>query len=423
MILWLIGINLVLRGAWLIYMHPPQTSDFLYYYRHAVELYRGQGFINHGHVSAFWPIGYPFFLSLVFHLTGPHVWVGLILQAFLSTATVVLIYLLVLAVGGGQTAAVAGALGYTILPTQIAWNSVLGTEELCMFLIVLSLFLYVRYAETSRWLTGLAGLMMGLACDVREITVLFPVVLFVVESVRCRGRWLEAGRRVFIFTVCMYAGIAPVTIRNALVMHHFILVSLNGGQNLWQGLHSNGSYYWSNDPSVNPILRGGSNEYLRDKIGKEVFIQYALHHPWRMVVNGLKKMGDLYRYDQSVYYFFHAVGMPGWSGPLYPLAARVSTWFYRVWMLVALFGACSLLRWRHLIASDRILIPIAYIVYNTGLMSVFPAWDRFRMPMMPEWAVLFGLGTAVLLSARRNRNRREVQPKTGPEADQKLDTR
>jgi hypothetical protein len=411
-ILFLILINLVLRGLWLLYMHPPQTSDFLYYYEHAVQLYRGQGFINHGHVSAFWPIGYPFFLSLIFHVTGPHVIAGLIVQALLSTATVVIIYLMTMAIGVGPKAAALAAIGYTILPSQIAWNSVLGTEELCLFLIALSLYLYIRYVRQSLWLVALSGLMMGFACDVREISALFPLALLVVELICNRKQWRRALLCVIVFTAGMSTGVAPVTIRNAIVMHHFILVSLNGGQNLWQGLHTNGGYYWSNNPKVNPILKGGSDEFLRDRIGKEVFLNYAVHHPWRIVVNGFKKMGDLYRYDQNVYYFFHAVHVPGWSGWPYRLVLSVSTWFYRLWMVIALTGIYAVLRNKH-IHWHRLAVLTAFIVYNTALMSVFPAWDRFRMPMMPEWAVLFGIGAITLYYWMRTWCRKKIHGASG----------
>lgn len=243
---------------------------------------------------------------------------------------------------------------------------------------------------------------MGLACDVREVVAMYPVVLLVTELMMNRNQWRQALLRVMIFTFCLYIAVAPVTIRNAVVMHHFILVSLNGGQNLWQGLHTNGGFYWSNNPKVNPVLKGGSDEFLRDRIGKQVFLQYTLHHPWRIVVNGLKKMGDLYRYDQTVYYFFHVVGEPGWSGWPYRIVLYVSTWFYRVWMAIALVGLYAVLRSRQ-ICWRRLAVPISFIVYNTCLMSVFPAWDRFRMPMMPEWAVLFGIGVIFLFN-KRERN-------------------
>lgn len=406
-IMTLVIANLVLRGLWLWYMHPPQVSDFLYYYLHAVQLYHGEGFINHGHPSAFWPIGYPMFLSLLFHVTGPHVLAGLIVQALLSTGIVVLIYLTLFAVGVDVKVALAGAIGYTILPTEIAWNSVLGTEELCTFLIALSIYLYILYRYSSRrrmWVLVLSGVMMGLACDVREVVALFPFFLLAIEWIVDRKAWRQTLFRVVIFAVFLYAGVAPVTIRNAIVMHHFILVSLNGGQNLWQGLHTNGGYYWSNNPKVNPLLKGGSDEFLRDRIGKQVFIHYAMHHPWRIVIDGFKKMGDLYRYDQSVYYFFKVVHMPGWTGVPYRVILDASTWFYRLWMVVALFGVFVVFRLQQ-INWRKMVVPMSYVVYNTCLMSVFPAWDRFRVPMMPQWAMFFGVGIIALLNVKTTRKR------------------
>lgn len=69
-ILWLILLNVVVRGAWLLWMHPPQLYDFAWYYSHAVSLQTGHGYISSGKYTAYWPIGYPYFLSLLFRLTG-----------------------------------------------------------------------------------------------------------------------------------------------------------------------------------------------------------------------------------------------------------------------------------------------------------------------------------------------------------------
>lgn len=408
----LIVINLVVRGLWVWYMHPVQTSDFAHYYHHAVQLYEGLGFLNYGHISAFWPIGYPMFLSLLFHLTGPSVIAGLIVQILLSTGTVVLIYLLALAIGARQWTAMAAAVGYTVLPTQIAWNSLLGTEELCMFLIILSLYLYIQFSRRHIVWLALSGISLGLACDVREVVAFYPAFLLIAELVLNRRDWRQILLRVIIFTVCMYLAVSPVTIRNAFAMHHFILVSLNGGQNLWQGLHTNGGYYWSNNPAVNPLLQAGSNEVLADRIGKTAFLHFVLQHPLRAVLNGFIKMFDLYRYDQTVYYFFHVDDITGWSGLPYQIICAVSTWFYRLWMIPALVGLVSLFAKRVSVVTWRqAAIPLSYIIYNTCLMSVFPAWDRFRMPMMPEWAVFFGLGATVLVATVQSRRRqREYKP-------------
>jgi hypothetical protein len=178
----LFGVNVLIRGLWLLYMHPPQFFDFQWYYTHAVQLYHGEGYRAGHHYTAYWPIGYPFFLSLLFRLLGSSVWVGWIANALLSTGIVLLVYLTTLKLTAHSKISFAAALGYTMLPSQIEWNSVLGSEELFTFLLVLSLYIYLwtdEGVEGSRWWTWtvLSGLILGLACDVRPIPLLFPVFL------------------------------------------------------------------------------------------------------------------------------------------------------------------------------------------------------------------------------------------------------
>ncbi|MCL6446381.1 MAG: hypothetical protein K6T83_23525, partial [Alicyclobacillus sp.] len=110
---WILALNILMRGAWLAFVHPPQQYDFLWYYTHAVSLLRGQGYTMYGHYTAYWPIGYPFFLSLLFRVTGPTVMAGLAANVVISLIIVSLVYALALHIFHRTDAAVAAALFYT----------------------------------------------------------------------------------------------------------------------------------------------------------------------------------------------------------------------------------------------------------------------------------------------------------------------
>lgn len=393
----LLVINVIIRGCWLLFMHPPQALDFEWYYTHAVQMAHGEGYRQGGQYTAYWPIGYPYFLSLLFRVTGPSVWAGLIANAILSILIVLLIYLLARKLTGRPALAFFSAVGYTILPSQIEWNSVLGSEELFTALLLVSLYIYTRSTDSRSWVfVGISGVVLGIASDVRPITLLFPVAIWVYELWILRQRFTKATLTLLVMYVGLAIGVCPVTIRNAIVLHHLIIVSTNGGVVLWQGTHADGSYFWSWNPKLNPLLAVGSNQYLEGKIGMHLFIHHVIHHPIWTVEHGVLKWFFLYWVDWNVV----SVTVQAFTKKPIQWLVNGAMWFdtivYWAWMCICAVGV-----WRGVglvIQSwTAISLPIAYIVYNTAIFFFFPAWDRFRYPMMPLFAIFFGLGIYVIM--------------------------
>jgi hypothetical protein len=391
-ILWLVSLNVVIRAIWLLVMHPHQQFDFDWYYTHAVQMYEGHGYRIGANYTAYWPMGYPFFLSVLFHVTGPSVIAGLVANALLSLGIVLLVYLLAFRITGLHKFAWIAGVAYTLLPSQVEWNSVLGSEELFTFLLLLSLNLYL-HTHRRRWpmWTLLAGFTMGVACMVRPLPLLFPLAILVYEGFVLKRDWVRAIVQSALFGVACMIGLCPLTIRNFVVMHHFILTSTNGGVNLWQGTKASGSYFWSWSPHVNPLLAAGSNEILENQMGVHAFFQYVLHHPWAAFLNGLKKIFFLYWVDWNVVGVTFQALTPPVSKVGVVIAMWVDTVAYWVWMGFVIVGMTRVFRmginrWR------RLGLPLAYILYNTGLFLVFPAWDRFRYPLMPLFALFFAWG-------------------------------
>lgn len=385
-------LNLIFRGVWLLFMHPAQKADFLWYFQHAKMLAEGQGYHWMGHATAYWPIGWPFFLSLIFRITGANVIVGLAVNVILSTVIVLMIYHISLRLFHKPSVALAGAIAYSLLPSQIEWNAVLGSEELFTALLLVAVYLYLRAGHlvgtrACGWIAA-AGLVLGFAADVRPIPLLFPVFVLLYELIVWRRHWLHSLGRALTLCIAMFAAILPVTIRNLIAMHHFVLVSTNGGTNLWQGTHTNGGYYWSWNPKVNPLLHI-NNEIIKNQVAEHAAINHILHHIPTTILNGLFKMYDLYKNDvNSTWYTFHVVkNLKHLTAPV----DAINTTYYFLFMAAAVLGLVLILvkrlgQWRNA------LFLLSFIVYNTCFFFFFPAWDRFRYPLMPLFAVFVGIG-------------------------------
>lgn len=405
-LLWLIGTNVVIRSLWLLYMHPPQRTDFDWYFTHAVQMAQGQGYLIGGHHTAYWPIGWPFFLSLILRVTGPHVMPGMFANALLSIGIVCLVYLIAMRIFRSNAVALSSAIGYSILPSQIQWNSVLGSEELFSFLLILSLYLYVGTTKPGmrNWLRPvlISGLILGLACDVRPIPVLFPGFVLLYEWFVQRRGWWNGLKRTFVFALSMLVGILPVTLRNLIRMHHFILVSTNGGVNLWQGTQTDNGYYWPWDAGLNPLLAANGNEILQNQIGQQVATQQIIWHPIITLMHGWLKVCALYKDDtNAAWYTFNVI--PHSGGTLWAWD-WIDIYAYWVFMALAIVGLFVIIL-RNCGNIQPIMFMLSFALYYTLVFLFFPAWDRFRYPLMPIYALLLGLGvTSLFLRTYRKPN-------------------
>jgi 4-amino-4-deoxy-L-arabinose transferase-like glycosyltransferase len=400
-IVWLIMVNVVLRCVWLWSMHPAQLFDFNWYYTHAAQIYQGQGYKIGASYTAYWPMGYPYFLSLMFHIAGPSVLAGLLANILLSCGIVVLVYCLTHRVTQQPQLAIIAAVAYSLLPSQIEWNSVLGSEALFTFLLLSSLYTYLL-AEGRSWIswTFISGLILGIACTVRPIPLLFPLFVFVFERWVQRRSWKRAAIHTGLLWLACLIAICPLTIRNYLALHHFVLVSTNGGVNLWQGTKSSGGYFWSWNPTVNPLLAAGSNEVLENQIGIHAFLQFVQYHPWMFLVDGVKKIFFLYWVDWNVVSVTFQAVTPPLSRGVISAMMWFNTVVYWGWMVFAVWGIREWFR-RSAKHSRPASFLLLYILYNTGLFFVFPAWDRFRYPLMPLFAVFFAIGWKAWTGRRR----------------------
>jgi len=157
-------------------------------------------------------------------------WVQVILDSF-ATALVLVIAAELLPFG---LAVVAGSIA--ALSPHLAFYSTYGTpDSLSVPPILLSVYLVIRAIKRPRLVTvAAAGAMVGLSCWLRANALLLAPVLAVVV-------WLlvERSKRLryaFALVCATITVIAPITIRNWMVFHTFVPLSLASGVNLVEGI-------------------------------------------------------------------------------------------------------------------------------------------------------------------------------------------
>jgi len=212
---------------------------------------RVAGLIHEGGVSSFFsqsspladlnnlghPPGYSLLIASVYSVKASDAALQM-LQIALDAFSDVLIFLIVAELFPLTAGLVTGLLA--ALSPQLAWNSVLLLPDAISALpILLAIFLLARALRNPRIFTFvIAGALIGISCWLRAnamlMTLFFSaaVVLVIKEKTTRTTSWRFA-LAVICGTVLI---VLPLTIRNAIVFHRFIPLSLGAGQTFLEGI-------------------------------------------------------------------------------------------------------------------------------------------------------------------------------------------
>jgi dolichyl-phosphate-mannose-protein mannosyltransferase len=180
------------------------------------------------------PPGYSMLMALSFRLFGetesPLRW----LQISCDAAEAVLVFVIAAELLPLGVAVIAAAL-MALSPHASYYSIRLSPDSLAVLPVLFAVYLVIRASKEPRLLTVIsAGLMLGLSCWLRANALLLAAFLGVVVAIlfERRKRLLNAS----LLVAVTFLVISPITIRNWLVYHRFIPISLPAGVNLVQGI-------------------------------------------------------------------------------------------------------------------------------------------------------------------------------------------
>jgi 4-amino-4-deoxy-L-arabinose transferase-like glycosyltransferase len=179
------------------------------------------------------PPGYPIMLAGILSVYDSLAAVRLVQIVFCSFAAV-LVFFIAAEFLDWRFALVAGVL--TAISPQLSYNSLLVLpDSLSVPPILLAILIMVRSGRNATWVSLCAcGALLGLSIWFRANGLLLPV--FIAAAVA--PFMLPSGRRWRSLAIVGFAimVVAPITIRNAVVFHRFIPVSLGTGPTLAEGI-------------------------------------------------------------------------------------------------------------------------------------------------------------------------------------------
>lgn len=413
-------VALSLRLAWVSWATRAPSSIFYdpsRYLSYGNEIASGNGMVEWltRAPTAYYPPGYPWFVGIVTWLSSPFTdqpWnaVGVV-QALLGTASALMVGWIARRIAGPIAGLVAAGV-YAIYPNLIFHTGVVLSETLYIFLFLAFLMVLLSRPWNSEFSLQRAlgaGVLLGLAVMVRPISLaVVPVValcwMMARKDFKVVARWSAA------LMVGVMACIVPWTVRNAIRLDGFVLISTNTGDNLCMG-HADGatgSFAILEKCEVPyEFLDGVEAELRGDREKQRIAIRSTLEslprEPWllwRRTYFTWVRDGDhdglfaaqTYRHDR-------------WMA--IPTEARliwIADRMYWLVVVLGLVGCLQLIRYRR---PDGVLL-VGSALMTAAVPLAFFGDQRFKVPVIP---LLIIVG-ATLLKSREE----PVEPSGDPPA-------
>ena len=401
--------------------------DALYHHQWGIAVAAGHEFITGAFFRA--PL-YPYFLGLLYKLSGASMMFARIFQALVGGASCGLVYLLARGlmarlqvtnvkpqakpgVGFHSSAAIPLIAGFVMAayPLAIWYDTELLLEGLLTFFVLLGFVLLLRSRDTDRqwWLPGIA---FGLAALTRPNVLAFLAVLPVWLLIEYRrGAWKRLGQ---IWGMAALV-ILPVTVRNYVVSGQFVPIAWQAGTNFYIGNspESDGvtavvpgtrADWWGGFDDVRRLaeeaagrpLKGAEIdrywlakgfEFWRKQPGKALGLLARKSFLWfaGFEVSNEQDLYSVKRYSFINYLFFSSRFLKFPFGILLPLALA-GVWLWRR-------------QWRR-------LLPL-YLFGAAWSLSfiMFFVCSRYRLPVIPFVAVFGAMGLTGLIGRTAKRER------------------
>lgn len=382
----------ILRLAWVAAFPIHQRSDYATYVQLAESLAKFHSYGSPGSGMAFWPPGYPLFLSLNFLLLGIHTWVPVVINLFLFLLALFAVQKLAARAADQQVSRFATLL-LTCWPTYFMCAGLASKEMLVLTLLPLAVLAFFQSADAESrsarlgWLV-LAGILLGCASLTQPSLMLFPTVLFAYEWLRKENLALALAR-VACVGCLMALTILPWTLRNHRVFQAWVPISTNGGDVFYRANNDSatGGFTENTDQTFQQL-----DEVSRSKVGYAMGKRWIRQNPGRFLSLALRKQ-VLFLGDDSTGAYesmkrgstTSGIKYAGWKG-------ICNLYWMALWILV-LAGLMYFWK-RYLAVKPEIAALMLSVLYLYSMHSVFESGGKYHIPLVAFFAVLAALPAA-----------------------------
>jgi len=377
------------------------VSDFDIYFKEGIEISLGHGYQARGAPTAFWPVGYPAFLGALFTVFGRSLFVAKLANVLLYIGIIALSFRVATVLFRGSLAPKLTLLILSFYPNHIAYTSLVASEILFLFLVLLGAALLLT-ANPRLTRIVLSGAVFGLTTLVRPQALFLPLVFVLLAPGPDRTGKPALGKlaSLAILYASLLLVVLPWTSRNYRVFGHYVLVSTNGGGNLLIGNNdlANGAY--DSRPEF-PSILGGGDEYEQDVRARKFAITYVRTHPLSVLKRLPRKLWYFYAGDvEGIRWNVDGLKARGRALPdgLVFSAMAVADGYYLL-VGAAFIASLFLLGGFRSRGGAFPLVGLGVVAYFACLSMIFFGGSRFHFPVIP-WIAMYAAALPEALGAR-----------------------
>ena len=411
LLLAVIALAAVLRIGWVLYAQTIPGSDFQQYDLLAQRLANGQGYVDEfGEPSAFYAIGWPFFLSIVYRIFGYSLIAAQLVNALMAVGSVALVFVISRYLLNDRFALLA-ALLVAINPTLVLYSSAHGTESLFIFQLLLISWLLMRSIKSpTAFGLILIGILTGLAVLVRPVAICVPLGAFAADYFMNRRDIRNSLKKAIIIVGVSIVIVAPWVVRNSVAVGATTLQT-SSGVTLWIGHNPDATGGLMPPPLIDGLSAGGArpgagentSEAEANSAYTSAAIRSVLNNPLRTVTLIPSKMFELWaghRHAVSHSTRHNYRGIPDYVIKFLPLLTQA----YLVLLLGIVLIAYGLKNSRRLLLTGAGLGLTGTMFFWNAYHALNFGSGRYHVPMEPFLAIMAASAiSAIILKSRVTR--------------------
>jgi len=387
-----IASSIIVRVFWICLIPVEPVSDFNFYFQRGLDIANGAGYSSDGIPTAYWPVGYPAFLGILFLIFGHSLFYAKLANVFIYAGIIILAYSLSKRMLRNEYAAKITIIILAFYPNHIAYTSLMASETIFTFMLLLGAISFIS-ARGRYGLLIISGLSWGLATLIKSQAIFIPAVFLLVYYKNIKSL-IKSGVIVFLM---LFLTIAPWVNRNNSVFGKRVLAT-NGGINLLIGnsRYSDGSYAWNQE--LESSLGDADNEADRDTKALQLAKDYMINNPVKTILLWPRKIFYLYAADIEGFYWNQA-GMLKSDNNIKKYAfllMKIVAQLYYMFTIGLFFAALP----RVLHNGRHSHIGLYFILYFTFVSLIFFGTPRFHFPLIPWVAIYSGIKGAIILKGR-----------------------
>ena len=392
-----VGIRILL----ILLIQNEQVSDFQEYHDFAKHIAAGDGYIRNGQPTAWFPVGYPMFLSILYRLFGVHATVGQLANIIISLLIVLSTYCIANRLFSSSVARLSSLI-LAIWPNFSAYTGLLCSDLLFTAFLIAMLAVLICMKQDKSLPFILIGLIFALATLTRTGIALFiiPVMLYLFFN-RENNSIHKFSLRLAILIIASLIIFAPWWIRNYQVFDRFIPLSTNGGFNFWLG---NVQLAQSNDPGAMDMI-WPDTEYDMSSYGYKIVWDKIKQNPLKFIYQIPIKTINLFILDISGWRWLQKGSDP--KGFPFLIAIALSQLYYM--LMIVCTGIGIFFTGKHFSKYFRMghYLMAVTLCYWVGIHCIFFGKDRYHLPLVPLIAIYAAYGIISILEINKGIDAKE----------------